>query len=77
MVLGLDLFSMLIEDLEEGINSTLIKFAHETKLGGVAHSEDREIMKKLSMWTGKTIIVNLEKCRLMHLGEESFETDNQ
>ena len=33
-VLGLVLFSILVNNLEEGIVSTLSKYASETKLGG-------------------------------------------
>ncbi|CAM4569741.1 unnamed protein product [Caretta caretta] len=55
-VLGLVLFNIFINDLDNGIESTLIKFAKDTKLGGVASAlEDRIKMQndldKLEKWS--------------------------
>lgn len=44
-VIGLILLNVFINDLEEMVNSMLIKFSEGTKLGGVVNgSEDNEII---------------------------------
>lgn len=47
MILGLTLFNIFINDLSDRIESTLIKFAGDAKLGSeVNMSEGRAIFKK-------------------------------
>lgn len=54
-VSGLFLFNIFISNLEERINSMLMKCTNDTKLGRVTNiSEDRSIMQmpKGEMWAG-------------------------
>uniref|UniRef100_A0A8C3IEJ8 Reverse transcriptase domain-containing protein n=1 Tax=Chrysemys picta bellii TaxID=8478 RepID=A0A8C3IEJ8_CHRPI len=73
-VLGPILFNLFITDLGTDCRSGLIKFADDTKLGGVANSEeDRDILQgdlnELVNWSIRNRMkFNSEKCKVMHLG---------
>ncbi|CAM5085619.1 unnamed protein product [Eretmochelys imbricata] len=74
LVLGPILFNLLITDLSTKSWSVLIKFADDTKLGGIASLEsDRDIIQEdlddLLNWSNSNRMkFNSEKCKVMHLG---------
>ncbi|CAM4701606.1 unnamed protein product [Lepidochelys kempii] len=73
-VLGPTLFNLFITDLGTKSGSVLIKFADDTKLGGIANLErDRDIIQEdlddLVNWSNSNRMkFNHEKCKVMHLG---------
>uniref|UniRef100_A0A674ICA9 Reverse transcriptase domain-containing protein n=4 Tax=Terrapene triunguis TaxID=2587831 RepID=A0A674ICA9_9SAUR len=76
-VLGPALFNIFINDLDIGIESTIIKFADDTKLGGIATAlEDRVIIQndldKLEKWSElNRMKFNKDKCKVLHLGRKN------
>ncbi|CAM5151441.1 unnamed protein product [Natator depressus] len=73
-VLGPILFNLFITDLGTKSGSVLIKFADDTKLGGIANLEkDQDIIQEdlddLVNWSNSNSKkFNSEKCKVMHLG---------
>ena len=73
-VLGPTLFLMFINDLEDGVQSTVLKFADDTKLytevtkdeGGEQRQED---LDKCTEWANQWMMeFNVSKCKVLHAG---------
>ncbi|KAF7246348.1 RNA-directed DNA polymerase from mobile element jockey [Varanus komodoensis] len=76
-VLGPILFNPFINDMEEGVNSLLIKFADNTKTGAVATTEEQVLqiqrdLDRLWKWAGDNrMAFNVDKCQVLHLGHRN------
>ncbi|CAM5112215.1 unnamed protein product [Natator depressus] len=76
-VLGPVLFNIFIIDLDNGIESTVIKFADNTEMGGVASAlEDRikiqNDLDKLEKWSEvNRMKFSKDKCKILHLGRNN------
>ncbi|KAF7249375.1 Cysteine-rich venom protein VAR9, partial [Varanus komodoensis] len=76
-VLGPILFNLFMDDLEEGVNSLLIKFADDAKTGAVATTEEQvlHIQKDLNrLWKqaeDNKMAFNMDKCKVLHLGHRN------
>ena len=80
-VLGPVLFNIFINDLDEVIEGIFIKFADDTKLGGVANTpEERSTIQsdldRLEEWAiNNKMNFNPEKCTVLHLSIKNVNGD--
>uniref|UniRef100_A0A803T8E9 Reverse transcriptase domain-containing protein n=1 Tax=Anolis carolinensis TaxID=28377 RepID=A0A803T8E9_ANOCA len=76
-ILGLVLFNIFINDLDGGLEGTIIKFADDTKLGGIANTpEERSRIQnnldRLERWAETNKMkFNRDKCKILHLGRKN------
>uniref|UniRef100_A0A803TH73 Reverse transcriptase domain-containing protein n=1 Tax=Anolis carolinensis TaxID=28377 RepID=A0A803TH73_ANOCA len=77
-VLGPVLFNIFINDLDEGLEGTIIKFADDTRLGEIANTpEDRSRIRndhdRLERWAETNKMkFNRDKCKILHFSRKKL-----
>jgi ribonucleases P/MRP protein subunit RPP40 len=80
-VLGPVLFLVFIDDIDDGVTNSILKFADDTKLFGVVndlrqHDELQQDLQRLVDWSARWLMeFNAAKCTVIHVGRnnERFE----
>ena len=78
-ILGPLLFTIFINDFEEGVNNEVLKFADDSKLWGRVETDEERIglqkdLDRLGDWSVRNKMpFNVSKCKVMHIGKKNIK----